>query len=986
MSHVTVLLEQLPPHARAMFRWNPKQPLQIDSNTLNALQGTGPLPRRLTLHFPTLHSGKAVQLLIDQVVGVPYRQTRSDSDLKSDVAPTISRNDDGKSQVAVLTPEEDVIYNGRVVEPRPRNGLFRKVEFALSRRNSCSVNANSKSDDEHVPCGAYVSARQKSAPWTNDAFTLKITVCWQHDHASNKQPPRLPLLTERQLHKAATVVSLLPLHVLSTAQVTHIFNDNATEMLTARAKFDFLVHDMSLTQVQPDAAPISQHRMARIMKELGERTGSGTALSSNKPDLAARQALEMGALINLESGDKQFTLKATDIRVDDDHILVIAPEAGQRAVSVLRRSAQERIVLNCDGTHKMVASDGDLKLTSFITRVCGVATFLGAICHHAQSLPVLTAGVAALEVMLNVKNLVEAKKVVSFMTDDDASLRGALVQVYGPKVPLLQCLWHAFVNFREHYGRRLNELLARCDKNGALRRIVLNQRSGEKKKIFQFVDASSMSLTALQHLEIELESELNDSATPESIARRKRVALDSKKKADVAARINSTLSAMFKKQFGDDAVPYAPHTSKSAASADAAQTAAPEVEEEAITDESLSALLDVNDDAADAPHQDQARANGARRLRSLLPLVYKVVDSNTEEEYEINRKELALVGALCGLADFVYDYLFAHKLSRENAKSIVRCYTNEQTNGDATNNTSEQVHRVMGEGGLLKDRRAKAGLVDLAGSIVEFSHKNTLVNYANVVAKSSDSSPYQTALRKSNALARNVNDIEVNSVVTDGDYNVISAVVSGKSGVEHTVYYTPYATCDCRSFKMRKICRHAVKCERELGFPSPPFRADTLDDYHKKLMREIAVGAGDVDVATEMAGAGAQLVEVGGEREWMAVDDNDDTFDFNGGFGDAVDDDRAPADTDPDADVDDHKVSVAVSADARALAEAKVAKFLLHGLSDRELLHFAEHANEPGVAPSATVKRLLVTAFPSAHVTTTVVKRRQTHRVKKPKK
>jgi hypothetical protein len=232
---------------------------------------------------------------------------------------------------------------------------------------------------------------------------------------------------------------------------------------------------------------------------------------------------------------------------------------------------------------------------------------------------------------------------------------------------------------------------------------------------------------------------------------------------------------------------------------------------------------------------------GTPGTASLMHGFYGVVFSATEAEYATNLRAFKKAALMCGMAPWLYDYLLVGQLAPHRVHDIVYCYTNEWCSGDHTNNTAEQLHRLYGAGGLLEERRTLQGLVHLVDRLINFSHGWIVHNLAHAAGMTAASSAYATATRKTNALAKEIDDLRIEEASVTAAHELDALVVNGESKVAHD---HAGAVCALRLPHARREARLSPR--RVGGAPCPvpclPFRANGLDDRHRALIKFVAVG------------------------------------------------------------------------------------------------------------------------------------------------
>jgi hypothetical protein len=415
-----------------------------------------------------------------------------------------------------------------------------------------------------------------------------------------------------------------------------------------------------------------------------------------------------------------------------------------------------------------------------------------------------------------------------------AGLARAALKSPFPDTPVLQCVWHAFEKVREMYHARLKTLLSRC-KNGALP--VSDDTRGNRRN-YDFL--GELTLAALRRIRDDL---------PDVFSAARQFALDEMTDAaECKQAINNILSRRFEREHDKQTAPTAPRSRsrKRKVAADAAAATA-------STNNTLIATSAPEQDLEDDEEDERTKIDaalgefagddaGTPGTASLMHGFYGVVFSATEAEYATNLRAFKKAALMCGMAPWLYDYLLVGQLAPHRVRDIVYCYTNEWCSGDHTNNTAEQLHRLYGAGGLLEERRTLQGLVHLVDSLINFSHGWIVHNLAHAAGMTAASSAYATATRKTNALAKEIDDLRVVEASVTAAHELDALVVNGESKVAHTITLAPFVRCDCHTHAAKRDCRHVEFAVRKCAVPRPPFRANGLDDRHRALIKFVAVG------------------------------------------------------------------------------------------------------------------------------------------------
>lgn len=667
-------------------------------------------------------------------------------------------------------------------------------------------------------CPAYVSLRQSDKA-TSSGFPASYKLVWRHSHDSDTKPSRAVTFSFTQRVEVFDKLRSLPLASMSIGMLTAMLRDLLADGLSPNDAFG--INNKNADASAP--AHVSRNQVRRLVGA----TDAADAVHG------AHQAVELlrkfGDALNKASEEKTHKLFTEVVRVGGEDVVVVVTEVGRRGVEALYKTEQIAVVFNIDATHSL--HRGSLLVTTMCSRLGGQTLPILFLVHTKQTEEVFTVALQRAESVLRIKDHM-TNKTTSFMSDNCPALRNALRAVYGPDTFVAQCLWHALKAIRlqfKAYADKPRQLAS----SGTVHAVQIIKSNNNKNEMYSFVNDtySEPALRTIKRDLIEFGHSLGGKPMEASERNQVLASLDGEcKKKDLIGYINSKLSRIVRE--GNIALPSVPQVRDKASSAD------------------KMPQFGADGGATDADMNDfyvRLCSNG----QTLMQLVYKVVNSPTEEEYESATKQLKQTSLLCGMGRFTYDYLMGNGgyLSEDNARCLVLCFTQWLLNDDRTNNAIEQLHRIYADV-VLRNRRSFASLDELLRALVSFVHKEVARNLSLTVYESEDSSPYTTARARYNVLAAR----SVGLTVTFVDATTIR-VLSATSKLTHEISVAS-GLCSCFMFAAIKVCRHVAHCETT-GYLTPArWRANSLDSWHKNLMKWTAIGP----LATEVGGSNV-LVE-----------------------------------------------------------------------------------------------------------------------------
>ena len=776
---------------------------------------------KIALYHPHVSSTRAMEMLLDKVT---YLETTTRTK-PTKGAQSTTRQERRAQEMLPMSPEEQAVFQNTPIGPAEVSVVKHDVGHECTAV-SCSRICQQRDESSSVAvpqdgCKAKVHASQQPAEqrvqtsFTSDEngrrcaklFPLKLIYSLQHNHAEPVERAKKPRLSATQTAGTVAALTLLPAAELSVGKLTKLVNQSFHS--GQRLDDVWLSYDATATK-KSETRAVEVKQVRRLVDRLPNIERSTVDPKSNLQEDVNSELRRISGNRVAATGDEQRALKFEFVSAgESDTVLVIVPDIGQRASEHLDTGPT---VLHVDGTHSMVHASNVI-VTTICTRICGVAVPLAFCVSRSTTTEVLIAAMRRVKQFIPATSVLHDRKArLTFMTDDSSAEEAALQSTF-PWADSVLCVFHVFKSIRKMFQQHVGELAKRTSATDVL--LTVDGRR-------QYADAKwpRAVLHKIAKFAVELRQPENAATILQSFV--------DENASQLAQYINST----FTKRVDNGEL--ASRTPPTMTAPDRARKS------------TVSALGGTDDDREEMNEFENRCSPSAK---SLMSLVYEVVNAPTKAEYRTRLTELKLESVVMGMGQFVFGYLLGAGgyLSPQRLPQVACYLTNSKLRGDHTNNTMEQLHRVMADV-CLQDRTRAAGLVELMEILVERLGKLVMENLAKTSGGHADSAALQAARSKTTKYMELASAIgaEITGKSMSADMKqVVSVTVSTTNkhgGGLAAQVNVAQRRCNCHMFARRWRCVHIVVAEIGCDMLRDPRRATTLSDDSKAMLRYIGIG------------------------------------------------------------------------------------------------------------------------------------------------